>query len=188
MLGNNAILKEYRNGNIVIKPFNINQLGSNSYDVRLGDCIYREKGTSPLFELNLPPCNLTEGSIWADAPEIYSDGFVIHKGEFILATTIEAVGGRKNISTLLKNRSTIERQGLQVCASAGFGDVGYTSKWTLEIKNISNTDIYIPINIRIAQISFFYVKGVNIQYKGAYQSQGEWKFEDMLPKLGKGRF
>ena len=181
MLGRKAILKELHKGNIVISPFYINQLGPNSYDVRLGEYSFCEKR----FEIYI---DITKQSIWDPTVKLNKDFILLNPGDYILATTQEIIGAKSKFSTLLKARSTVARQGLQVCASAGFGDVGYVNHWTLEIKNDSSQYLKIPIGIRIAQISFYEVKGENGTYEGAYKQQLKWDPTQMLPKLGPGRF
>ena len=103
----------------------------------------------------------------------------------IRAHTQEIIGARKNIATKMNARSSMGRLGISVCKCAGFGDVGYISRWTMEITNHSQSAwIDLPVGMRIAQISFFRTGKVLNEYKGKY-GQGEWTPEDMIPKLWK---
>jgi len=63
--------------------------------------------------------------------------FVFPK-ETILAHTKEFIGGRKTVTTMMKARSSLGRNFIEVCKCAGWGDVGYINRWTLEITNNSN--------------------------------------------------
>jgi len=102
-----------------------------------------------------------------------------------LAHTQEIIGGRNNIASKMNARSSLGRLGLSVCKCAGFGDVGFINKWTMEITNHSQrASIILPVGMRIAQISFFRTGKVLSEYKGKY-GQGKWTPEDMIPKLWK---
>ncbi len=185
MLGRKSILSELKKGTIVIEPFNIKQLGPNSYDVRLGESIFRTKERNHKV---IPYIDITKESIWNPIEEKNIKYICLSPEEYILASTQEIIGAKTKFSTLLKSRSTIARQGLQVCASAGFGDVGYANIWTLEIKNDSGHYLAIPIGIRIAQVSFYKIDGEDGTYEGAYKQQIKWDSSQMLPKLGPERF
>ena len=82
----------------------------------------------------------------------------------------------------MRAKSTTGRYSLSVCKCAGLGDVGYVSRWTMEITNHSDYHpVVIDIGEPIAQILFHEVEGVIEHYNGRY-GQGEWSPEDMLPK------
>ncbi len=113
--------------------------------------------------------------------------------EMILAHTNEFIGGRNYINTSLKTRSSWARSFIDVCRSAGWGDIGYINRWTMEITNHSLSKI-IPLVVgeRIAQIVFFKATTPSKSYeqKGKYQYAAElhelitsWKPEMMLPRL-----
>ena len=138
------------------------------------------------------PVNLADkdSNIWQD-PILIDELFILEPGQCILAHTEEYIGSTKH-ATLLKARSTFGRLFIDICPSAGFGDVGYVNRWTLEIKNNSYNHYMLKPGMRIAQISFNEVKGIGHIYKGAYQSQHNplgphWNPQDMLPRLGLDR-
>ena len=139
-------------------------------------------------------------------PEVYkSQGIskddkviMLAPGETILAHTNEFIGGRDHITTMMKARSSVGRSFIGVCKCAGWGDVGFINRWTLEITNYS-VDYWIPLVVgrRIAQIVFFDtgpILGIDYAVQGKYQTsdmlsdlQKNWKPEDMLPRLYKDR-
>jgi dCTP deaminase len=80
------------------------------------------------------------------------------------------------------SRSTVARSGLSVCRCAGVGDVGYISRWTMEIANHTQTTIYIPVGFRICQLTFEFVGETLKEYHGKYGQNQQWVPEDMLPK------
>jgi dCTP deaminase len=119
-------------------------------------------------------------------------------GETILGHTQEFIGGRDHITTMMKARSSLGRSFISVCKCAGWGDVGYINRWTMEIQNTSNK-YYIPLIVgrRIAQIVFFEtgpIQATDYAAGGKYQSEGtlaqlkkSWKPHMMLPQLYRDR-
>lgn len=86
------------------------------------------------------------------------------------------------------------RNFVEVCKCAGWGDVGFFNRWTMEITNNSkNYAIPLVVNRRIAQIIFFETGPIlknNYAEKGKYQTSKNlketkkgWKPQSMLPKL-----
>ena len=192
VLSNVEIIKEKNEGNIIIHPFISNNVQINSVDVTLGPYYYREKKTNneilniwskesiDVWELNeAQPFDNDELVIW------------IEPGERILCHTNEFIGTKNNITTMMKTRSSLNRSFISTCLCAGLGDVGYFSRWTMEITNHSRYHkIPLIVGRRISQIVFFRTGEVDNSYKGKYQSSNNlnelinnWKPEDMLPKL-----
>jgi dCTP deaminase len=121
-------------------------------------------------------------------------------GETILAHTSEYIGGKHHITTMMKARSSLGRNFIEVCKCAGWGDVGYVNRWTMEITNNSrNHHIPLVVGRRIAQIIFFETgeiisKENDYSKSGKYQTSDDikilkkdWKPESMLPKVYKDR-
>ena len=196
MLGANKIKKEIKHGNIVIAPFTEDQLNPNSYDIRLGNWFIEENVSN--LPVDLTRAN-ADWNLWQKPRKVDNEClFILEPGAYILAHTIEIVGSTK-YATLLKARSTFARCGIDICASAGFGDVGYVNHWTLEIKNNTRNSIILQPKMRVAQIAFIKVQEAS-QYQGAYQSRltaCSWNNPleiastydplSMLPKLGYSR-
>ncbi|MEO5953352.1 MAG: hypothetical protein ABIQ44_12875, partial [Chloroflexia bacterium] len=117
-------------------------------------------------------------------PYYAEDGLIkIRPGDTILAHTEEVVGGCNGYTTSMRARSSIGRSCLSVCKCAGVGDVGYISKWTMEISNHSHALAILPVGLRVAQILFYQVGETLREYSGKYGSWKEWTPNDMLPKL-----
>jgi dCTP deaminase len=206
VLSDKQILNEIKNTNIFIQPFNEKNLSNSSYDVTLGVNYYRAQKSPQLF---LPWDEESVYEYWGhpqvadliDTEElsvkyklpIGSRIILLEPGELILAHTNEFIGGLGFITTMMKARSTMGRIGISVCKDAGWGDVGYINRWTMEISNFSQSTIPLVVGMRIAQIVFFYTGKVLNTYhkKGAYQKECEttdeiirkWEINSMLPKL-----
>ena len=77
----------------------------------------------------------------------------INSGERILCHTKEFFGSDMYVPCLA-TRSSIARLGLDICGSAGFGDLGYINRWTLELENNSPYDYLLPVGTRVGQVYF----------------------------------
>jgi dCTP deaminase len=220
--------KEILNGiharDIVIDPFSMPNLGTSSYDVRLGEWYYREQkpieqDQQLLFDrFGFGPAwyNIYDfeevDRVWGKAckAELFSikkpgdftgikpdDSVIwIDPGETILAHTEEYIGGKNHITTMMKARSSFGRNFIEICKCAGWGDVGYINRWTMEITNNSRYySIPLVVGRRIAQLIFFETGPILNSKKdyaadGKYQShtdlaalRASWRPDMMLPKL-----
>ncbi len=180
LLSDKQIMAEMESGNVVIEPFEERQLGTNSYDVRLGPYYFMPNH-------NMLSVNFTDEkdaeAFWL-GPYFAEDGVIrIRPGDTILAHTEETVGGRNGFTTSMRARSSIGRSCLSVCKCAGVGDVGYISRWTMEITNHSHAMMVLPVGLRVAQILFYQVGETLHEYQGKYGSWHDWSPKDMLPKL-----
>lgn len=150
-------IKRQFDKNIFIDPFNEKQLNPNSYNLRLHNklLVYKEdtldmKQPNPAVELIIP-----------------EDGLLLKPGELYLGRTVEHTR-TLNYVPMLEGRSSIGRLGLFVHITAGFGDVGFSGFWTLEIFCIKPIRVY-P-NIEICQLYFHSIEGAHELYKsGKYQ-------------------
>ncbi len=214
-LSDRRILEEMKKGDIVISPFDRGQLATSSYDVTLGEWFFREQPTKYNHALyNIWSKEHMEHVWGADKVEravsakeafkkynfefdgIHPDDkvIVLRPGETILAHTQEFIGGKDHITTMMKARSSLGRNFIEVCKCAGWGDVGYINRWTMEITNNSkNYIIPLVVGRRIAQIIFFEtgpIEAADYASSGKYASSTdvkklakEWKPDSMLPKL-----
>lgn len=179
LLSDKRIMAERGRGNIVIEPFDPRQLGTNSYDCRLGDWYFQ-----PTKYLDVVDFTDEEQarSFWGE-PLHADDVLAVKPGTTILAHTQEVIGARNGFTTTMHARSSIGRSGLSVCKCAGVGDVGYISRWTMEISNHTTCTIVLPVGLRICQIKFDYVGETLKEYGGKYGQEEEWTPYDMLPRL-----
>lgn len=213
-LSDKTILEQKEKGDIIIEPFKQENLATSSYDVTLGEWYFREQKPKNFFGVyNIYNKAHTE-KVWGTEPlraECTSETIklppedlegigtndkiiVLEPGETILAHTEEFIGGRNHITTMMKARSSLGRNFIEVCKCAGWGDVGYTNRWTMEITNNSrHYAIPLVVGRRIAQIIFFETGTIlekDYTKAGKYQSstslaelQKTWDPRSMLPKL-----
>lgn len=147
----------------IIEPFEPENLGPASYDIRIGDTYLIPKTDTPV--------TLCEDEIeYETAKDCYS--FFLKPGEFVLATTMETVNLPNDVCCEVKSRSSVRRAGLSICADAGFCDPGFSGKITLELKNDSKYPIEIKTGTRVGQLIFFKVDyRCHQSYSGKYQNQ-----------------
>ncbi len=179
LLSDKRVLEERAAGNIVIEPFDERQLGTNSYDCRLGPWYFEPTKYFEIIDFTDEDQAL---AFWGE-PRRASEAIVVKPGTTILAHTDEVVGAKNGITTTMHARSSIGRSSLSVCKCAGVGDVGYISRWTMEISNHSTCSISIPVGIRICQIKFDFVGETLKEYRGKYGQEARWTPYDMLPRL-----
>lgn len=218
-LSDKKILESMEEGSIVIDPFRREHLATSSYDVSLGEWFFREqppKYNHSLYNIwsqshmeHVWGADQVEHAVCAEeAFQKYrfnwegispSDQVImLRQGETILAHTEEYIGGRDHITTMMKARSSMGRNFIEVCKCAGWGDVGFVNRWTMEITN-NSTHYIIPLVVgrRIAQIVFFETGPIlekDYASTGKYQGtqdlaalKANWSPSLMLPRLYKDR-
>ena len=202
-LSDRKILEAMKEGSILIEPFERQNLATSSYDVTLGEFYFTEQHPrhfENLFNIydkaHIDRVWGTEARMARPAHEVFKqynfDWQGIHPdeqvilmapGETILGHTNEFIGGRDHITTMMKTRSSLGRSFISVCKCAGWGDVGYTNRWTMEIQNTS-TRYYIPLVVgrRIAQIVFFETGPI---LEKSYFTEGKYQTGETLAELKK---
>ncbi len=159
--------------------------------------------TDMAVERGFLPKQLSIGNVEEELKNIHADEKIIFlfPGETILAHTNEFIGGRTVDTTMMKARSSFGRNFISVCRCAGWGDVGYVNRWTMEITNASHNHHIIPLIVgrRCAQIIFLntgetdqgsYSDGEDSKYqtsKDVEELKANWSPYDMLPKMYKDR-
>src|SRR5690606_32736743 len=81
--------------------------------------------------------------------------FVLHPGEFVLASTIETVTLGDHLAGRLEGKSSLGRLGLLVHSTAGFIDPGFSGQITLELSNVATLPITLWPGMRIGQLCLF---------------------------------
>lgn len=150
ILSGKEIKKRLGNG-ITIDPFNDNQLGPNSYNLRL----HNELVTYDQEILDMKKSHTTQTIV------IPEDGLILEPGKLYLGRTMEYTETTSYVP-MLEGRSSIGRLGLFIHITAGFGDVGFRGFWTLEIFCVQPVKIY-P-GVEICQIFYHSIEGDYVHY------------------------
>lgn len=182
MLSDMEIVKGMQTGDIIIEPYNEKQLNPNSYDVRLGEHFWvmnsNTQGPSLLFHRNSPEHDFHLVVFNPGEP------FLLRPGSFVLGHTEEFIGSTKNYAPHIMTRSSPARCGIMTHLAAGFGDVGFANRWTLEIANLGTHTVPMYPGETIAQIAWSRTGPTERKYKGSYARRDEWTPKDMLPRWG----
>lgn len=190
ILGTEEILRALDDGRIICDPAPQRVEGAH-IDVTIGPHIYRQRWRErPIY---LRDADATEDFQYFDfsAPlALMSEpNVVLPRRSFSLAHTNEFIGTAPDsgLVPILHTRSTLARWGLSVHLSAGWGDEGYASRWTLEIINPHDFDIYLPVGARVGCIVFQQVSGAAAAYQPGTRynvQRSSWTPEAMLPRKG----
>lgn len=223
LLSELAVAEQLGKG-VIIHPFDPRQLKTCSYDVRLGRHFYRRKRSNEFGVVFNPydseevkkhfdgpyeavPAHTVRGYGGAEWNGIEPNDLIIlfDPNELILGHTEEFIGGTLDPQTgrcftaEMKARSSIGRIGFEVCRCAGWGDVGYVNRWTMEIKNDDPQCAFLVAGTRVAQMKFYEVDSVDPgnlygadigrdHYQGGVDLemiQSSWRPEMLLPRLTK---
>lgn len=105
------------------------------------------------------------------------DAFVLHPGEFVLASTLEQVSLTSGIAARLEGKSSLGRLGLLTHSTAGFIDPGFSGHVTLELSNMATLPIKLWPGMKIGQLCFFRLTSQTLhpygsnEYGSHYQGQ-----------------
>ncbi len=146
ILTDKEILASRERGDIVIEPFDRECLGTNSYDVHLGNqlAVYKDDILDSRKHNEVRLIKMEE------------DGFVLEPGRLYLGVTEEYTETHAAVP-FLEGKSSVGRLGIDIHATAGKGDVGFCNTWTLEISCVQPVRIY-P-GMPIGQLIYFEIKG-----------------------------
>lgn len=134
-----------------------------SIDLRLGDriAVLTEDDEDIEFE---------EGPVFYEE-KAFNGCIALNPMDFILAHTQETITIPDGYVAMVHGRSSTGRKGLFV-QNAGWIDTGFSGQLTLELFNATNKTLYVPVGIRICQLTVAKVIGDTMGgYNGRYQGQ-----------------
>ncbi|MBD0297988.1 MAG: dCTP deaminase [Flavisolibacter sp.] len=174
ILSDKRILEEMEKGTIKIQPYRRECLGSNSYDVHLGNVLATYKN----HILDAKQHNEIESF------EIPKEGFILYPHIFYLGVTQEYTETHAHVP-FLEGKSSTGRLGIDIHATAGKGDVGFCGNWTLEISVKQPVRIY--AGMPVGQLIYFPVEGeIEVKYNqkssAKYSGQPNRPVESMMWK------
>lgn len=154
-------IKRRLGSDILIEPFSEKQLGPNSYNLRLHhellvyeDSILDMKKKNEVKKITIP-----------------QEGMVLQPGSLYLGRTIEYTKTSTCVP-MLEGRSSVGRLGLFIHITAGFGDVGFSGFWTLEMFCVQPIRIY--SGVELCQIFYHTIEGDYIHYaSNKYQNNSD---------------
>ncbi|HKM20281.1 MAG TPA: dCTP deaminase [Candidatus Dojkabacteria bacterium] len=145
ILTGKEIQKEVEKGRIIIDPFNIEDVETNSYDFHIDSTLYTYKKDildpteeNPLEEIKIP-----------------ASGLILSPKKIYIGKTKEVIGSDYFVP-IIKGRSSTGRLGIFVNITADLIDLGSIQRPTLTIHVVTPVKIY-P-NTKIGQVTFWVAK------------------------------
>jgi dCTP deaminase len=148
LLSDRDILSQIKAGRVACEPFHEAMIQPSSVDVRL-DKYFRvfENHKYSVIDPSIEQSELTR--------EVIAEGdeaFILHPGEFVLASTYEVITLPDDIAGRLEGKSSLGRLGLLTHSTAGFIDPGFSGHITLELSNVANLPVKLFPGMKIGQL------------------------------------
>ena len=148
LLSDRDIKAEIDAGRVKVEPFDGAMIQPSSVDVRL-DRFFRvfENHKYSVIDPSIEQSDLTR-EVAVEANE----EFILHPGEFVLASTYEVITLPNDIAGRLEGKSSLGRLGLLTHSTAGFIDPGFSGHITLELSNVANLPVKLFPGMKIGQL------------------------------------
>ena len=148
LISDRDIRAEIAAGRVKVEPFTEAMVQPSSVDVRL-DRFFRvfENHKYEVIDPSKEQSELTREV--AVAPNEF---FILHPGEFVLASTYEVITLPDDIAGRLEGKSSLGRLGLLTHSTAGFIDPGFSGHITLELSNVANLPVKLFPGMKIGQL------------------------------------
>jgi dCTP deaminase len=148
LLSDRDIRAEIAANRVGVEPFDEAMIQPSSVDVRL-DKFFRvfENHKYSVIDPSSEQAELTR--------EVIAEGdepFILHPGEFVLASTYEVITLPDDIAGRLEGKSSLGRLGLLTHSTAGFIDPGFSGHITLELSNVANLPVKLFPGMKIGQL------------------------------------
>ena len=148
LLSDRDIRAEIAANRVGVEPFEEAMIQPSSVDVRL-DKFFRvfENHNYSVIDPSTEQAELTR--------EVIAEGdepFILHPGEFVLASTYEVITLPDDIAGRLEGKSSLGRLGLLTHSTAGFIDPGFSGHITLELSNVANLPVKLFPGMKIGQL------------------------------------
>jgi dCTP deaminase len=151
LLSDRDIKAELESGRVGIDPYDSAMVQPSSVDVRL-DRFFR------VFENHRYP-HIDPAQEQADLTRLVEvdpeDAFILHPGEFVLASTYELFALPDDLAGRLEGKSSLGRLGLLTHSTAGWIDPGFAGHVTLELSNVATLPIKLWPGMKIGQMCLF---------------------------------
>jgi dCTP deaminase len=151
LLSDRDIRAEIDAGRVVLDPYDATMLQPSSVDVRI-DRFFRLFDNHKYAVIDPSEAQPDLTRLVEVEPE---EAFVLHPGEFVLASTFEVVTLPDDVAARLEGKSSLGRLGLLTHSTAGFIDPGFSGHVTLELSNVATLPIKLWPGMKIGQLCFF---------------------------------
>jgi dCTP deaminase len=151
LLSDRDIRAELEAGRVVLDPFDAGMVQPSSVDVRM-DKFFRvfENHRYPHIDPAVEQPDLTR-----EVEPAEGEPFILHPGEFVLASTYEVITLPADVAGRLEGKSSLGRLGLLTHSTAGWIDPGFSGHVTLELSNVATLPIKLWPGMKIGQLCLF---------------------------------
>ena len=151
LLSDRDIRAELAAGRVVLEPFEPTMVQPSSVDVRI-DKYFRvfENHRYPHIDPAIEQPDLTR-----EVEPATDEPFILHPGEFVLASTYEVITLPDDVAGRLEGKSSLGRLGLLTHSTAGWIDPGFSGHVTLELSNVATLPIKLWPGMKIGQLCLF---------------------------------
>jgi len=151
LLSDRDLIDELKAGQLQLEPFDPALVQPSSIDVRL-DRFFRVFNNH--LYTHIDPAE-QQDDLTAMVEVADGQPFVLHPGEFVLASTLEVITLGDQLAGRLEGKSSLGRLGLLTHSTAGFIDPGFSGHVTLELSNVATLPIKLWPGMKIGQLCFF---------------------------------
>ncbi|GIJ27738.1 dCTP deaminase [Micromonospora qiuiae] len=173
LLSDRDLVSEIKAGTLALEPFEPTLVQPSSIDVRL-DNLFRVFNNHLYTHID-PATQQDDLTSPVEVPD--GEPFVLHPGEFVLASTLEVISLGVQLAGRLEGKSSLGRLGLLTHSTAGFIDPGFSGHVTLELSNVANLPITLWPGMKIGQLCIFRLSSPaehpygSVVYGSRYQGQ-----------------
>ena len=148
LLSDKDIRAQIDAGRVICEPYEPKMIQPSSIDVRL-DKFFRvfENHKYEVIDPSKEQPELTR-----EIEVGNNEHFILHPGEFVLASTYEVITLPDDIAGRLEGKSSLGRLGLLTHSTAGFIDPGFSGHITLELSNVANLPVKLFPGMKIGQL------------------------------------
>jgi dCTP deaminase len=171
ILPDHEIRKLLRKGRVVIKPIDEDvQIQPAGVDLRLGNEFRIFKSTClPYIDTKKSAENYTDSINIDDDKQ-----FIIHPGEFVLATVKEYIKIPDDLMGSVDGRSSLGRLGIAIHTTSASINPGWEGRFVLEITNMGRAPVALYPGMRIAKLT---LHKLSSPAEKPYGSDGRHKYQ-----------
>jgi dCTP deaminase len=148
-------------GDMHVEPWNSTHQKTASYELTLSERFKVFNVTGLSF---IDP-TMDQDNLMAEIVQENGMGpFILHPNQFVLGSSVEVLSFGPTMAGMLNGKSSLGRKGLQVHATAGWFDPGFSGTATLELSCVAPVPICLHPGMRIAQMVFFRTAVPHVTY------------------------
>ena len=151
LLSDRDLVAEVKAGQLRLEPFEPALVQPSSIDVRL-DRWFRTFNNHLYTHID-PSIEQDELTTAVEVDD--GQPFVLHPGEFVLASTLEVISLGDELAARIEGKSSLGRLSLLTHSTAGFIDPGFSGHVTLELSNVATLPIKLWPGMKIGQLCVF---------------------------------